>query len=184
MQNVLVLNVPDANLSSLIDASSEAGLPLWGSPFQRGVVSCTGSEFCKLAITETKRFSVRLARELEARVPGFSTDVKLHVTGCPNSCGQHWIADVGLQGVLMTRGDEQIEGYDVFVGGQLGARGVIAHRVGVRVAADHAAQALERLFKAFAGERAPGERFGAWANRASDDRVRAALEGAPPENAG
>jgi sulfite reductase (ferredoxin) len=186
MQNVLILNVPDAHLSALIDASAAADLPLWGSPFQRGTVACTGSEFCKLAITETKRFSIRLAGELEARVPGFQTDIKLHVTGCPNSCGQHWIADVGLQGVLMTRGGDQIEGYEVFVGGELGERGGdsrIAHRVGVRVAADGAAPALERLFKAFVAERAADERFGAWANRAGDAHVRAALEGAPQETA-
>ena len=183
MQNALVLNVPTANLSALIAASTEAELPLWGSPFQRGMVSCTGSEFCKLAITETKRFSIRLARELEARVPGFATDIKLHVTGCPNSCGQHWIADVGLQGVLMNRGGAQIEGYDVFVGGELGSRGTIARRVGLRVAADEAAPALERLFTAYITERALDERFGAWANRVSDAHVRAALEGPAQEHA-
>ena len=180
MQNVVVLNIPRAKLSAFVADSRAAGLQLAGSPFQRGTVSCTGSEFCKLAITETKRFSIRLAHELEARVPGFADDIKLHVTGCPNSCGQHWIADVGLQGVLINRGGEQVEGYDVFVGGALGAasgarEGTIARRVGHRVAADEAADALERLFTTFARDREPHEAFATWANRTSDEAIRAAL---------
>jgi sulfite reductase (ferredoxin) len=180
MQNVLVLNIPAARLSDFILACREAGLPLSGSAFQRGMVSCTGSEFCKLAITETKRFSIRLAHELEARVPGFDTNIKLHVTGCPNSCGQHWIADLGLQGVLMNRDGAQVEGYDVFVGGTLGVQGRIARRLGVRVAADHAAPALERLFKTYLRGRGVDEPFGTWANRVPEALLRDSLEGKEP----
>src|SRR5262249_13084686 len=136
---------------------------------------CTGSEFCKLAITETKRFSIRLAAELEQRIPGFASDVTLHVTGCPNSCGQHWIADVGLQGILMSRDGEQVEGYDVFVGGSEGGGGAIARRVGYRVAAIDTAAALERLFRAFERQRTDDESFHGWAMRTPDDRIKAAL---------
>jgi sulfite reductase (ferredoxin) len=176
-QNVLVLNIPDAKVASFVRASRESGLPLDGSPFQRGTVSCTGSEFCKLAITETKQFSIQLARDLETRVPGFESDIKLHVTGCPNSCGQHWIADVGLQGVLMTRNGEQVEGYDVFLGGSLAAEGNIARRAGVRVVAGETAEALTRLFHAFSRERNADESFSAWVNRVPPALVRASLEG-------
>ncbi|HTE47871.1 MAG TPA: nitrite/sulfite reductase [Gemmatimonadaceae bacterium] len=175
MQNVVVLNIPRARLSGFIADSHSAGLQLAGSSFQRGTVSCTGSEFCKLAITETKRFSIRLAQELEARVPGFTDDIKLHVTGCPNSCGQHWIADVGLQGVLINRGGEQVEGYDVFVGGSLGADGVIARRVGHRIAASEAADALEQLFVTFERQREPHEPFSSWSKRTPDAEIRTAL---------
>jgi sulfite reductase (ferredoxin) len=178
MQNILLLNVPEARVSALVAASRAAGLPLSGSAFQRGTVSCTGSEFCKLAITETKKFSIGLAHELEARVPGFADDIKLHVTGCPNSCGQHWIADVGLQGILLNRNGEQVEGYDVFIGGALGNDGRIARRLAVRVAADESAAALERLFKTFARERSTEESFAAWANRTPDARLRASLQAA------
>ena len=176
MQNVLVLNVAEGRLAEFMRASQQAGLPLGGSSFQRGTVSCTGSEFCKLAITETKLFSIRLARDLETRAPEFDSNLKLHVTGCPNSCGQHWIADVGLQGVLMTRGGEQVEGYEVFLGGTLGAEGKIARRLGVRVSADEAAAALERLLAAYTREHAAEESFSTWVNRVPDAALRASLE--------
>ena len=179
MQNLLLLNVPAANISGLVTASRAAGLPLSGSPFQRGTVSCTGSEFCKLAITETKKFSIGLAHELEARVPGFTSDIKLHVTGCPNSCGQHWVADVGLQGVMLNRDGTHVEGYDVFVGGAVGGDGRIARRLGVRVSAEESAPALERLFTAFVRERSTDETFSAWANRTPDAQLRASLQVAP-----
>ena len=116
MQNILVPNIPEARLDAFRAEAEAVGIPLESSPFQRGTVSCTGTEYCKLAITETKRFSVRLVQELEDRLPGFSDSIKLHVTGCPNACGQHWIADVGLQGVLVEQGGAEVEGFDLFVG--------------------------------------------------------------------
>ena len=77
-------------------------------------------------------FSIRLAQELEDRLPGFTDTVKLHVAGCPNSCGQHPIADVGLQGVLLNQGGTQVEGFDFFVGGGLGKNSTLGHRIGFR----------------------------------------------------
>ena len=74
------------------------GLHVDGTPFWRGAIACTGTEFCKLAITETKGFASWLVDELEERLPAFDQQFKLNVTGCPNSCGQHWIADIGLEG--------------------------------------------------------------------------------------
>jgi sulfite reductase (ferredoxin) len=178
MQNILVLNVPDAQVEELVVAAGEGGLTVGGSPFQRGTVSCTGSEYCKLAITETKQFSLRLAGELEERLPGFTDAIKLHVTGCPNACGQHWIADVGLQGVLLKQGGVEVEGFDVFVGGGLGARSGLAHRVAFRAPADDVPDALERLFVAFSAQRDAGETFRSWSVRVGDGAVKSALAGA------
>jgi sulfite reductase (ferredoxin) len=175
MQNIVVGDIPRARVNDFVNATRAAGLALGGSAFQRGTVSCTGSEFCKLAITETKRFSMALVADLESRLPGFSDDIKLHVTGCPNSCGQHWIADVGLQGVMMTHKGEQVEGYDVFVGGAAGPGAAVAHRVGFRVPASETAAALERLFVAFNRERTPGEPFRGWIARNSDQHVKKVL---------
>jgi len=177
MQNILVPNIPTAKLDAFRAAASEVGIPLESSPFQRGTVSCTGTEYCKLAITETKQFSLRLASELEERLPGFTDAIKLHVTGCPNSCGQHWIADVGLQGVLLKQGGREVEGFDLFVGGGLGRSSSVAHRVNFRAAADDVPDVLERLFVAFTSERASGETFRAWASRVGDPAVRATLAG-------
>ena len=98
MQNLLVVNVPTLNADALAKELDAIGLKVGGSSFWRGTVACSGTEFCKLAITETKGFSRWLVEELEERLPGFDQHLKLHVTGCPNSCGQHWIADIGIEG--------------------------------------------------------------------------------------
>ncbi|AHG88639.1 nitrite/sulfite reductase hemoprotein beta-component ferrodoxin domain protein [Gemmatirosa kalamazoonensis] len=177
-QNVVVPNIPAERLTAFEAEAAVVGA-LRSSPFQRGTVSCTGSEFCKLAIVETKQFSIRLAEALEARLPGFSESIKLHVTGCPNACGQHWIADVGLQGVLLNQGGEQVEGFDVFVGGGLGAHSATAHRVGFRASADALPDALERLFSVYDAERDGDESFREWTSRVGDAAVKAALAGVP-----
>jgi sulfite reductase (ferredoxin) len=178
MQNILVPNIPEAKLDAFRAEAADVGIPLESSTFQRGTVSCTGTEYCKLAITETKKFSLRLAQELEDRLPGFTDAIKLHVTGCPNSCGQHWIADLGLQGVLMRQGGVEVEGFDVFVGGGLGRQSGLAHRVNYRAAADDVPDALERLFVAYTSERSAGESFRAWTARVGDGAVKSALAGA------
>jgi sulfite reductase (ferredoxin) len=176
-QNIVVLNIPSSALQEFeVDAAS-VGIPLRGAPFQRGTLSCTGTEYCKLAITETKHFSIRLAAELDERLPGFAEAIKLHVTGCPNACGQHWTADVGLQGVLVSHGGEQVEGFDFFVGGGLGANRGIARRVGFRAHATEVADALERLFRAFVARHESNETFRSWTQRVGDDGVRAVLVG-------
>jgi sulfite reductase (ferredoxin) len=180
MQNILITNVRNEHTAELVERSRALGVALDGSPFQRGTASCTGSEYCKLAITETKLFSIRLAQELEERLPGFTHTVKLHVAGCPNSCGQHPIADVGLQGVLLNQGGKQVEGFDFFVGGGLGKNSALGHRVGFRAPADEVPEALERLFTAYVAEKQEGDSVRAWTGRIGDATVKAVLGGVRP----
>jgi len=97
MQNILVANVPNARTRDAVHRLGEIGLRVEVSPFWRGAIACTGTEFCKLAIAETKAFSKWLTSEMEERLPAFDQQIKLHVTGCTNSCGQSWIADIGLE---------------------------------------------------------------------------------------
>jgi sulfite reductase (ferredoxin) len=175
MQNVVVPNIPTEHVEAFVAESAKLGVPLAGSPFQRGTLSCTGSEYCKLPLTETKLFSIRLAQDLEERLPGFTESMKLNVSGCPNSCGQHWIADVGLQGILMKEGDAQVEGFDFFVGGGLGRASGVAHRVGYRAKADDVPDALERLFLAYEGGHERGETVRTWSNRVGDAVIATAL---------
>jgi len=179
-QNILVLNVPDANIDALVAAADLSGVSVGGSsPFQRGTLSCTGREYCKLALTETKHFSIHLAAELEDRLPGFTQAIKLHVAGCPNACGQQWIADVGLQGVLIKQsGGTEIEGFDVFVGGGLGVNSGIARRIGFRTASEEVPDALERLFRQYDATREPAEIFRSWASRVGDKGIHAILSDA------
>jgi sulfite reductase (ferredoxin) len=98
MQNIIIVNVPNTQTTALVKELDDLDLKVEVSPFWRGAIACTGTEFCKLAIAETKAFSKWLVSEMEDRLPGFDQQIKLHVTGCTNSCGQHWIADVGLEG--------------------------------------------------------------------------------------
>jgi len=180
MQNILITNVRNERTAELLERSRALGLALDGSPFQRGTASCTGSEYCKLAITETKLFSIRLAQELEERLPGFTDTVKLHVAGCPNSCGQHPIADVGLQGVLLNQNGTQVEGFDFFVGGGLGRNSTLGHRVGFRAPADEVPEVLERLFSTYVTQKQDGESVRSWTGRIGDAGVKAVLGGAVP----
>ena len=98
MQNLVIVNVPQRRAAQLERELTRSGSGSAASPSARGTVACTGTEFCKLAITETKGFARWLVEEIEERLPGFEQQLRLHITGCPNSCGQHWIADIGLEG--------------------------------------------------------------------------------------
>jgi sulfite reductase beta subunit-like hemoprotein len=95
-------------------------------------VACTGTEFCKLAITETKGFARWLVEEMEGRMPGFDQQIKLHVTGCPNSCGQHWIADVGLEGKKIKQDGKLADAWSFALGGALGVHAGVARVVNYR----------------------------------------------------
>ena len=131
MQNLLVVNVPRLQAESLAKELDVIGFRVGGSPFWRGAVACSGTEFCKLAITETKSFTRWLVEELEERLPGFEQHLKLHVTGCPNSCGQHWIADIGIEGKKLKVGDRMLDAYYFCLGGAVGLHQSIARPVGL-----------------------------------------------------
>jgi len=177
MQNLVVLDVPRASLPGVRREAEAAGLALEASPFRRGTVACTGSEFCKIALTETKGFAARLVEELEARLPGFDQHLKLHVTGCPNSCGQHWIADIGLEGKKIRGPDGFEDAYYFCVGGGLGARATVARPIGFRVPAREAAGAIERLLQAYLALRESGATFHEFTAAHTDDELRALLAG-------
>ncbi len=177
MQNIVVLNVPDAHLDALARDAAEAGLRLEGSSFWRGTIACTGTEFCKLAITETKGVARWLVEELEQRVPEFDANLKLHIAGCPNDCGQHWIADIGLQGAKVKIDGQMVDAYDVFLGGALGAQQRFAHRVNVRVPTKDLPETLARLLRAYLQERSGTESFYEFCQHHSDVELRKVLLG-------
>jgi sulfite reductase (ferredoxin) len=177
MQNLLIPNVPIERAAALADALTTAGLQVGGSPFARGVVACTGMEFCKLAITETKSFARWLVEELDERLPGFEQHLKLHVTGCPNSCGQHWIADLGLEGKKMKIGGQMVDAYYFCVGGAVGLHQSIARPVGYRCMATEVPQAIERLLRQYLAAREAGENLRQFFARHSDAELRAMLAG-------
>ncbi len=178
MQNLLIVNVPTINADSLAKELDGIGLRVGGSFFARGTIACSGTEFCKLAITETKNFSRWLVEELEERLPGFDQHLKLHVTGCPNSCGQHWIADVGIEGKKIKIQDRMADAYYFCVGGALGLHQSTARPVGYRCAASEVPDALERLLGRYLADREPAENLRRFFARHTDAELRQFLAGA------
>jgi sulfite reductase (ferredoxin) len=176
-QNLLFIDIPDHKTAELARELGVLGLHVDGSTFWRGTVACTGTEFCKLAITETKGFARWLVGEMEERLPEFDQQLKLHVTGCPNSCGQHWIADIGIEGKKIKHEGKLTDAYYFCLGGAVGQHASIARPVGYRCLATDVPQAIERLLRHYLVSRQPEENLRTWFGRHSNDELRAHLAG-------
>jgi sulfite reductase (ferredoxin) len=193
MQNIVIVNVPNEKTAELVVGLNSMGLQVDVSAFWRGAIACTGTEFCKLAIAETKGFSKWLVSEMEERLPGFDQQIKLHVTGCTNSCGQHWIADIGLEGKKIKQAGRLVDAFYFCVGGAVGKFARTARPLGYRAAAEEVPEAIERLLRGYLATREPGEDLRAYFARTDDSSLRAQLAGttidpverdAPPVGAG
>jgi sulfite reductase (ferredoxin) len=140
-------------------------------------MACTGIEFCKLAIVETKQRAAGLISELEQRLPGFDVPVTINVNGCPNSCARIQTADIGLKGCLVTGPDgRQVEGFQVHLGGSLGGgdasgSGFGRKLRGLKATAENLTDYVERVLRRFDAARAPGESFAAWVARADETEL-------------
>jgi sulfite reductase (ferredoxin) len=177
MQNLVIPNVRREHVDELVKELDAAGLRVDGSPFWRGTIACTGSEFCKLALTETKGFAHWLVGELEERLPGFEDHLKIHITGCPNSCGQHWIADLGIEGKKLKVDGRMIDAYYFCVGGAVGKHQAKARPIGYRCPAAEVPEAIERLLKAYLERRVIGDGFRQFCARYSEEELRSFLAG-------
>jgi len=176
-QNLLFIDIPNQKAAELIRELGQIGLQVDGSNFWRGAIACTGTEFCKLAITETKGFTRWLVDELEERLPGFDQQLKLNVTGCPNGCGQHWVADIGIEGKKIKHEGKLTDAYYFCLGGAVGQHAVVARTVGYRCPAPLVPESIERLLRQYLVDRVPDENLRAWFSRHSDDQLRAHLAG-------
>jgi sulfite reductase (ferredoxin) len=177
MQNFLIPNVRRESAQALARELEGAGFAIDASPFRRGTVACTGSEFCKLALTETKGFARGLIESLEQRLPGFDQQLRINVTGCPNSCGQHWIADLGIEGKKVKVDGAVVDAYYFCVGGAVGRHQAVARPIGLRLPATGVAPAIERLLRVFQAERRDDENFRQFAARHTDEELRGLLAG-------
>ena len=176
-QNLVFINVPTAKAGELVRELGQIGLHVEATNFWRGTVACTGTEFCKLAITETKGFARWLVDELDERVPHFDQQLRLHVTGCPNGCGQHWIADIGIEGKKIKHEGKLTDAYYFCLGGAVGDHSGIARPVGYRCAAPVVPEAIERLLRNYLAGRKPSENLRQWFGRHTNDELRAQLAG-------
>jgi sulfite reductase (ferredoxin) len=164
-QKLLILDVPGDQVSELSAELAARDLQVSPSAFRRGTMACTGIEFCKLAIVETKQRAADLHAELDRRLPGFDTPISINVNGCPNSCARSQIADIGLKGSITEGG----EGFQVHLGGSLGADPGFGRKLrGLKVTADGLPGYLERVLRNYLADRAAGEQFAAWARRADE----------------
>lgn len=178
MQNIVLVNIKNENVIALVADLKAIDIDVDVSPFWRGAIACTGTEFCKLAIAETKGFAKWLVSEMEERLPGFDQQIKLHVTGCTNSCGQHWIADIGLEGKKLKQDGKIVDAFYFCVGGAVGKYARAARALGFRAAAHDVPDALDRLLRGYLAVREPGEDLRAYFARTSDEDLRAQLNGA------
>ena len=176
-QKMVILDVPGEQTAALASELTAAGLPVTPSVFRRQTMACTGIEFCKLAIVETKHRAADLISELERRLPDFTEPVTINVNGCPNSCARIQTADIGLKGMVVTLPDgTQTEGYQIHLGGSLnggdGTDSGFGRKVrGLKTTAADLPDYVERVLRRFDSGRQPGESFAAWAARASTEEV-------------
>jgi sulfite reductase beta subunit-like hemoprotein len=152
-QNMLLANIPTENLDSLVKELTAAGLPPHAPLWRTSLLSCTGTQFCNLSIVETKARAQRILKFLEETCD-IDTPIMVSVTGCPNSCGQYQIADIGLMGVVCNfRGVRGTEAYNVMLGGALGADAKFATPTLKKVPADYVHLAIKQLVDAYKANR-------------------------------
>jgi len=164
-QGLVLLDVPVDNVEELVGELEAQDLRVNPSVFRRGTLACTGLEFCKLAIVETKARAVDLYTELEKRLPDFDEPLTINVNGCPNSCARFQTGDIGLKGSIVNG----VEGFQVHLGGRLGEDAGFGRKArGLKVTADDAADYVERLLRTYQAERAEGEKFAVWVRRADE----------------
>jgi sulfite reductase (ferredoxin) len=164
-QKLLFLDIQESTIEQLTAGLNAIELQASPSPFRRGTMACTGLEFCKLAIVETKQRARDLYGELERRLPEFDTPISINVNGCPNSCARFQLADIGLKGSIV----DGEEGFQVHLGGSLGTDPSFGRKLrGLKVTADGLPDYVERLLRAYQSGRKDGEQFAAWVRRADE----------------
>ncbi|GAB3163620.1 nitrite/sulfite reductase [Amycolatopsis stemonae] len=176
-QKLVVLDVPQEQVAGLQAELAELGLETKPSPWRRNVMACTGLEFCKLAIVETKARAQQLVADLEKSLAdiqdGLDTPVTVHLNGCPNSCARIQTADIGLKGQIVTDADgNQVEGFQVHLGGGLGLDAGFGRKLrGHKVTAAELTGYVERVVRNYVAGREDGERFAQWAARAEESAL-------------
>ena len=177
----MILDVAETDLDALEAELATLDLVVKPSVFRRGTMACTGIEFCKLAIVETKGNARGLIEELERRLPDFDEPIGINVNGCPNACARFQVADIGLKGSLVPDDTgEMVEGFQVHLGGHLGTRSRLGRKSrGLKVTADGLVDYVVGLLETYQANRAEDDSFADWAERADE-----ALLTAPAERGG
>ncbi|MGH9019190.1 MAG: nitrite/sulfite reductase, partial [Acidimicrobiales bacterium] len=185
-QNFVLSGVAEDDVDRLLEEDLLQKYSPQPGPFVRGAVACTGSEFCRFAVVETKERAVQWARWLDAQLPeaggqGRSDDggeiIRMHFSGCPASCAQPQIADIGFRGDTAHVGEHLVEAVDIGLGGSLGVDAAFIDWVDGARPVDEVPEALLRLVTRYRAERRPGEAFHVWARRVPNEELRSTLAG-------
>jgi ferredoxin-nitrite reductase len=187
-QNITLTGVPEDRVEDLLAEDLLQKYSPYPGPFTRGVVACTGSEFCRYAIVETKERAVKWARFLDEQLagepvgappqPGPREDagiVRMHFSGCSASCAQPQIADIGFRGEVAHEGNHLSEAVDIGMGGSLGADSGFIDWIEHARPVNDVPDALLRVLRRYQSERREGEPFYNWARRTPDDDLRQTL---------
>ena len=157
-QNLLIPDVPDGFVETVKRALRRTGLECEASALAGALVACTGNTGCKYAATDTKGHALALAEYLNKRLQ-LDQPINIHFTGCPHSCAQHYVGDIGLQGVKVASGSVSGEGYNIVLGGGTGAHAGIGHEVFKGISSAEVPLLLERILKTYLESRKPNESF-------------------------
>ena len=163
-QNLIIPNIPDAFVPTVRRALEKAGLGWRQSNISSGIIACTGSSYCKFAQSCTKEHALELGKYLERKL-ALDQPVNIHLTGCPNSCAQHYMGDIGLLGARVKIGGESVDGYHVFVGGGFGKNQAVGRQVFNGVAAGDLPLTIEKMLRAYIRHRNGTESFQSFAMR-------------------
>jgi sulfite reductase (ferredoxin) len=168
-QKMVILDVPQERTEALADELEAHGLQVRPSTFRRQTMACTGIEYCKLAIVETKQRGMDLIEELERRLPDFDEPLSININGCPNSCARIQVADIGLKGQLVTdAAGNQVEGFQIHLGGSIG--GAFGKKVrGLKTTAEDLPDYVERVLRRYQKQKTGGESFADWVQRAGQE---------------
>jgi sulfite reductase beta subunit-like hemoprotein len=176
-QNFIITHVSKDDVPKLVEQLEAVGYAPRPNVFKRFMVACTGTEFCNLAITETKNLSLQLAQVLETAFPDAQRKVRIHISGCPNNCGQTAIADIGLRGGLSKIDGQPTEVYDIQLGGGTGASPQFAETIVKKVPASALVPALTRLYAAFAEWATDGKSFREFVRAHSPEQLATIING-------
>jgi ferredoxin-nitrite reductase len=172
-QNLMISDIPQGEVAAACAAIEALGLAITASAVRGGLIACTGNVGCKFALADTKRHALVLADYLDAQF-ALDTPLNIHITGCPNSCAQHVVGDIGLLATKIdTGGDEEIEGYHIHVGGGSGAEQRLGREIFPAVPADAVPGRIEAILRAYLAHRDDGESFHGFASRHSDAELTA-----------
>jgi ferredoxin-nitrite reductase len=166
-QNLLISGIAEPRVAAAQAAVGAIGLSVNAGSIRAGLVACTGNAGCRLAMSDTKRHAEAIAQWCQSRVQ-LDNPLNIHLTGCPNSCAQHYIGDIGLLGtkVQISEEGDQVEGYHIHVGGGFGPDAACGRELFRNVEADDAPRTIERMLKAYLAHRAsPQESFLAFTRR-------------------